>query len=72
MNHGPIRFLVYAFLGVLVGALVSLVDWLTVEVALGALLAAPVPVKLVLPAIGMLVVALIMRCLLYTSDAADE
>lgn len=61
MNHGLIRFLIYAFLGVLVGALVSLVDWLTVEVALGALLAAPVPVKLVLPAIGMLVVALIMR-----------
>ncbi len=61
MNNGLIRFIVYALLGVVVGALVSLVDWLTVEVALGTLLSAPTGVKLVLPAIGMLVVALIMK-----------
>ena len=61
MNNGLIRFIVYALLGVVVGALVSLVDWLTVDVALGAVLSAPFWLKLVLPALGMLVVALITR-----------
>ena len=61
MNNGLIRFIVYALLGVVVGALVSLVDWLTVDVALGAVLSAPLWLKLVLPALGMLVVALITR-----------
>lgn len=61
MNNGLIRFIVYALLGVVVGALVSLVDWLTVDVALNAVLSAPFALKLVLPAIGMLVVALIYR-----------
>ena len=61
MNNGLIRFIVYALLGVVVGALVSLVDWLTVDVALGAVLSAPFWLQLVLPALGMLVVALITR-----------
>lgn len=69
MNHGLIRFFVYALLGVVVGALVSFVDWLTVDVALDAVLAAPFALKLVLPALGMLVVALILR---YWPGASTE
>lgn len=69
MNNGLIRFLVYAFLGVVVGALVSLLDWITVDVALGAVLAAPLGVQLVLPAVGLLGVALILR---YWPGASSE
>ncbi len=61
VNNGLIRFLVYALLGVIVGALVSLLDWITVDVALGAVIAAPLAVQLVLPAVGMLGVSLILR-----------
>ncbi len=59
MTSGAIRFLVYAGLGILIGALVALLDWITVEVALERVLHAPLWVQLVLPPVGLLAVHLI-------------
>ena len=56
MSNGLIAFFVYAFLGLVVGALVAALDWVTVDLALDSVLSAPLGVQLVLPAIGMLAV----------------
>ncbi len=61
MANGSVRFIVYASLGVAVGALVALLDWITVEVFLHAVLAAPPWQQMLAPLIGMLVVAAIRR-----------
>ncbi len=61
MTNGAIRFLVYAGLGVVIGALVALLDWVTVEVALDAVLGAPLWVQLILPPTGMLAVSAILQ-----------
>lgn len=61
MTNGAIRFFVYAILGVTIGALVALLDWITVEVALGAVLDAPLWVQLILPPIGLLAVSAILQ-----------
>lgn len=59
MTNGAIRFLVYAGLGIVIGAFVALLDWITVEVALERVLHAPVWVQLVLPPVGLLAVHII-------------
>lgn len=61
MANGAIRFLVYALLGIVIGALVALLDWITVEVALAWVLKAPLPLQMVLPPIGLLIVTGILR-----------
>ena len=59
LTNGALRFLVYAGLGITIGALVALLDWVTVEVALEQVLNAPLWVQLILPPIGLIVVHLI-------------
>jgi CIC family chloride channel protein len=61
VTNGAIRFLVYAGLGIIIGGVVALLDWLTVEVALHAVLEAPLWIQIICPSIGLLVVAGIMR-----------
>lgn len=61
MTHGAIRFLVYALLGIVIGLLVALLDWVTVEVALHAVLEAPLWVQMVLPPLGLTAVTAILR-----------
>ena len=61
VTNSALRFLVYAALGIVIGALVALLDWITVEVALKAVLEAELWVQLVLPPIGLLFVTLILR-----------
>ncbi len=61
MTHGAIRFLVYALLGIVIGLLVALLDWVTVEVALHAVLGAPLWVQMVLPPLGLTAVTAILR-----------
>ena len=61
VTNGAIRFLVYAGLGLVVGGLVTLLDWITVEVALEAVLGAPLWVQMVLPPVGLIAVAGILR-----------
>lgn len=63
MTHGQgaIRFVVYAGLGMVIGAFVALLDWITVEVALEHVLDAPLWLQLILPPIGMLLVAFILH-----------
>lgn len=61
MTNGAIRFIVYAALGIVIGLLVALLDWITVEVALHAVLEAPLWVQMVLPPIGLTVVTAILR-----------
>ncbi len=56
VTNGAIRFLVYAGLGITIGALVALLDWITVEVALERVLRAPVWVQLILPPVGLIAV----------------
>lgn len=56
MTNGAIRFLVYAGLGITIGALVALLDWITVEVALEQVLNSPLWVQLILPPIGLVIV----------------
>jgi len=61
VTNGAIRFVVYAGLGIVIGAIVALLDYLTVEVALHAVLEAPIWLQMTLPTAGLLVVALIMK-----------
>jgi len=61
VTTGAIRFAVYAVLGIVVGALVALLDWITVEVALEAVLDAPLAVQMVLPPLGLVAVSAILR-----------
>ncbi len=61
MTNGLIRFAVYAGLGIVIGALVALLEWITVEVALEAVLGAPIWLQAALPAMGAAVVALILK-----------
>ncbi len=61
MTNGAIRFVVYAALGIVIGGLVALLDWITVELALASVLEADLWVQLVLPPIGLLFVTLILR-----------
>ncbi|MGI9608511.1 MAG: chloride channel protein [Acidimicrobiales bacterium] len=61
MTNGFMRFGVYTGLGIVIGALVALLDWITVEVALEAVLEAPIGLQMVLPALGVLVVSLILK-----------
>ncbi len=61
MTNGAIRFLVYAALGIIIGLLVALLDWITVEVALKSVLEAPLLVQMVLPPLGLLAVTGILR-----------
>lgn len=76
VTNGAIRFIVYAGLGIVIGSLVALIDWITVEVALYAVLDAPIGVQIVLPAVGLGVVAIIGRLFpdagKQTSDAYVE
>lgn len=61
VTNGAIRFIVYAGLGIVIGSIVALIDWITVETALHAVLDAPIGVQIVLPLVGLLVVKLISR-----------
>jgi CIC family chloride channel protein len=61
VTNGAIRFIVYAGLGIVTGAVVAFLDWITVEVLLHRVLDAPIGWQLVLPPLGLLIVALIMR-----------
>jgi len=61
VTNAAIRFAVYALLGIVIGGLVALLDWITVEVALEAVLHAPLGVQMVLPPLGLLVVTAILR-----------
>lgn len=61
MTNGAIRFIVYAGLGIVIGGLVALLDWITVEVALASVLEADLWVQLMLPPIGLLLTTLILR-----------
>lgn len=61
MTNGAIRFIVYAGLGIVIGGIVALLDWITVEVALHAVLEAPIWLQVILPTAGLLVVAWIMK-----------
>lgn len=61
VNNGFIAFIVYAFLGLIVGALVAALDWVTVDLALDSVLTAPLAVQLVLPGVGMLAVWVIIN-----------
>lgn len=63
MTHGQsaLRFVIYAGLGMAIGGFVALLDWITVEVALEFVLHAPLALQLVMPPLGMLAVALILR-----------
>jgi len=76
VTNGAIRFIVYAALGIAIGGVVAVLDWITVEVALHAVLEAPLWFQIVSPALGLLVVALIMRLApnagTQTSDAYVE
>ncbi len=66
------RFAVYAGLGIVIGALVALLDWVTVEVVLERVLSAPLPVQLILPSLGMLAVAVILRARPGTSSSTSD
>ena len=61
MTSGAIRFIVYAALGIVIGALVALLDWITVEFALHWVLQAPLWVQMILPPLGLLAVSFILR-----------
>ena len=61
MTNGALRFAVYAGLGIVIGALVAVLEWITVEVALDAVLRAPIWLQATLPAFGAAVVALILK-----------
>lgn len=69
-------FLIYAGVGVVIGALVALLEWITIKVALGAVLSAPIWVQLILPPVGLIIVyAIITRTAkgeTTTSDAYIE
>ncbi len=56
MTHGTVRFAVYAGLGIVVGAIVALVEWLTLDVFLHSLIEAPRGVQAALLVVGMLAV----------------
>ena len=60
-KNGAVLFLVYAGVGVVIGALVALLEWITIKVALGAVLSAPLWVQLILPPIGLIIVYAIIQ-----------
>jgi CIC family chloride channel protein len=59
--HGVIRFAIYSGLGGLVGLVVVALEWLTIEVVLDRLLDAPLGIQLGMPAVGLVVTALVLR-----------
>ena len=59
--NGAIRFAIFAGLGSAVGALVALIEWAAIEVALHALVELPVWVQAGAPAIGLAGVAVLYR-----------
>jgi CIC family chloride channel protein len=76
VTNGAIRFALYTSLGIVIGAIVAFLDWITVEVLLHKVLEAPLGLQIVLPSVGLLIVALIMRAKpevgTQTSDAYVE
>ena len=61
VTNGAIRFLVYAGLGIVVGGVVSLLEWATVQIVLNSVLNAPLIVQMIAPPAGLLFVAGILR-----------
>lgn len=59
--EGVGRFLVYAALGVAVGAVVVGIEWLAIEQILHALIEAPLWVQVLAPGIGLMLTAIILR-----------
>ncbi len=72
MTNGAVRFIVYAGLGIVIGGLVALLDWITVEVVLERVLVAPLWLQLILPSIGMIAVALILRVRPGTTSSTSD
>ncbi len=60
-TDGAVRFAIYATMGALIGAFVALVEWLTIEVALHELIAAPLWLQLLAPGLGLVAVAVLYR-----------
>lgn len=71
-RDGLIRFGIYAGLGIAIGAFVALVEWLTLEVAVEEVLHAPLWLQMVLPGVGLVVVALIYRVVDGLSRATSD
>ncbi|MDG1087241.1 MAG: chloride channel protein, partial [Acidimicrobiales bacterium] len=59
--EGVGRFLVYAALGVAVGAVVVGIEWLAIEQILHALIEAPLWVQVLAPGIGLMLTAIILH-----------
>lgn len=69
---GALRFLIYAGLGIVIGALVALLEFITLDITLGAVLDSPIWVQLILPPIGLVIVyAIISRTAGASSTSSD-
>ena len=55
------RFVLYALLGVAVGAVVVVIDWLAIELLLHALLDAPLYWQILAPGVGLALTAVVLR-----------
>lgn len=61
MNTGSLRFAVYVLLGIVVGAIVAFLEWITIEVALHGLIESPTWLQIALPLVGFVAVPLLLR-----------
>ena len=59
--QGVYRFALYAGVGIVIGLLVTGLEWVTIEFVLHALLEAPLWVQLIAPTAGLIVTALVLR-----------
>ncbi len=67
-----LRFGLYALVGILVGLIVSALEFVTIELALEALLHAPLWVHAIAPGIGLVVTVFILRASRTTPPTSDE
>ncbi len=71
-TNGAIRFLIYAGLGIVIGAFVALLEFITLDITLDAVLRSPIWVQLILPPIGLIIVyAIISRTAGASSTSSD-
>lgn len=61
MRTGALRFALYAGLGILIGAIVAFLEWITLEVALQQLIESPTPLQVLVPVIGFIAVPMLLR-----------
>lgn len=72
LTNSALRFLIYAGLGIVIGALVALLEFITLDVTLEAVLTSPIWVQLILPPVGLIVVyAIISRTAGASSTSSD-